>query len=115
MARAKITPVRLYLSERGQIELTRAVLVVLDQQARDGIDAGGRPFPPGVTKRIDLHDTGRLFRDVQVYTTRLQWQAPYAQQVERLYRFAGVAPQYKGMLEAMVRGVVKAEVKTEVA
>lgn len=112
MARARVTPVRLYLSERGQIELTRAVLVVLDQQARDGIDADGRPFPPGVTKKIDLHDTGRLFRDVQVYTTRLQWQAPYASVVQRLYRFAGVAPQYKAQLEAMVRGTIAREVRS---
>lgn len=84
-------PLRLRLSERGEIEKTRAAKEIIEEMNRAGISADGTPFPPGVTKQqLDMHDTGRLHRDCEVYTTRLQYKAPYAEALQQKYHWCGI-------------------------
>jgi hypothetical protein len=81
------------LSDKGKIELARLALEFMEKQARDGISATGAPHGQGRDKPIDLHDTGRLFRDVLLYSGSVRFQAPYASHVNQAHPFAGIAPQ----------------------
>lgn len=91
MPNVKSKPVRLRLSERGEIAKTRAAKEIIEEMNRAGISADGTPFSPGVTKaQLDMHDTGRLHRDVEVFTTRLQYKAPYAEALQRKYNWCGI-------------------------
>lgn len=91
MPRVKSKPVRLRFSERGEIAKTRAAAEIIEEMNLAGLDGTGKPFPPGVTKRqLDMHNTGRLHRDVEIFTTRIQYRAPHAQAVQAKYHFAGI-------------------------
>src|SRR5687768_6644201 len=93
--KVKIPRIQLKLDTKGRIEMARATLTILERQARDGVSADGSPFGQGVTKpRIDLHRTGRLFRDVVIFPSRLSWRAPYSGYVAAKFRFLAIAPQY---------------------
>jgi hypothetical protein len=116
MAKVRTTPVRIRVSDEGNLALTRAALEVNRERCGEGIDANGRPFPPGKgdKKQLDMSDSGRLLEDVQVYSTRYQFQAPYAQAVDAAYHFAGVNDEAgKAEVERRAQAKVAAEVTSE--
>lgn len=114
-AKIDARPLRIRVSERGQIETVRVALDLNRERAKAGLDAHGQPFPAGVTKsQIDMTDTGRLLSDVQVYTTRYQFMAPYARVVDDKWGFAGVyddegKAEIARRVEALLEGEVYAE------
>jgi hypothetical protein len=116
MAKVRTTPVRIRVSEEGSLALTRAALEVNRERCGRGLDANGQPFPPGKgeKRQLDMSDTGRLLSDVQVFSTRYQFQAPYAQAVDAAYHFAGVSdPEGKAEIEKRVQDRLAAEITSE--
>ena len=83
-------PLRLRLSERGEIAKVRAAAIIIKEMNEAGISASGEPFPQGKTRDIDMSDTGRLHRDFEAYTTRLQYRAPYARTLQKKYNWCGI-------------------------
>jgi hypothetical protein len=90
MAQVRLSLKKLGLSPKGQTDLARLALEFMERQASAGVSATGAPHPPGV----DLHDTGRLWRDVVLYSGSVRFQAPYAAIVNAKYPFNNIAPQY---------------------
>jgi hypothetical protein len=116
MPNVRTTPVRIRVSEEGQIALVRAALEVNRERCERGIDADGRDFPPGKgdKARLDMHDTGRLLSDVQVYGTRYQFMAPHASAVQDKYNFAGVNDEAgKAEIERRVQAILDREITSE--
>jgi hypothetical protein len=116
MAKVRTTPVRIRVSDEGSLALTRAALEVNRERCAEGLDANGKPFPPGKgeKKKLDMEDSGRLLSDVQVFSTRYQFQAPYAQAVNERYHFAGVNDEAgKAEIERRAGAKVAAEVTGE--
>lgn len=83
-------PLRFRLSERGEIAKVRAAARVIEEMNDAGISADGTPFPQGKTRDITMHDSGRLHRDFEAYTTRLQYRAPYARMLQAKYNWCGI-------------------------
>ena len=83
-------PLRLRLSEKGEIAKVRAAAIIIQEMNEAGINADGEPFPQGKTKEITMHDSGRLHRDFEAYTTRLQYRAPYARTLQAKYNWCGI-------------------------
>ncbi len=113
MPNVKSKPVRLKLSDKGEIAKTRAAAEIIEEMNKAGISGDGTPFPPGVTKQvIDMHDTGRLHRDFEVYTTRLQYKAPYAELLQKKYNWCGIPTSgpWREKYEARVQELIKGEV-----
>lgn len=111
--RVSARPVQLKLSTRGRIEMARATLVILEKQARAGVSATGAAFGQGLEKRIDLHDSGRLFRDVVIFRGRLSFRAPYAGFVADKWKFLAIAPQYRSEYERAVTDIARRELRAE--
>jgi hypothetical protein len=116
MPTVRTTPVRIRVSEEGEIALVRAALEVNRERCAQGIDANGQPFPPGKgdKRQLDMRDTGRLLSDVQVFSTRYQFQAPHAQAVDAKYHFAGVNDDAgKAEIERRVQALLEREITSE--
>jgi hypothetical protein len=90
MAQVRLSLKKLGLSPKGQTDLARLALEFMERQASAGVSATGAPHPPGV----DLHDTGRLWRDVVLYSGSVRFQAPYSGVVNARYPFNNIAPQF---------------------
>lgn len=92
MGKSKIDskPLRLRLSERGEIAKVRAAARVIEEMNKAGISADGSPFPDGKTREITMHDSGLLHRDFEAYTTRLQYRQPYARHLQSKYNWCGI-------------------------
>lgn len=91
------------LSEKAKIKLPELLRDMLKKQAKDGVrvTSEGR-FPPmpkgGDGKRIDLVDTGALWREVRFSPLMLSFAVPYARFVLSKYA-AGLSPRYQLIFE----------------
>lgn len=114
MPRVKSKPVRLRFSERGEIAKTRAAAEIIEEMNLAGLNGNGEPFPPGATKSLDMHDTGRLHRDVEIFTTRIQYRAPYAEALQAKYNFAGIPDSgpWRERFEQRVQELLKTDLTT---
>lgn len=116
MPNVKAKPLRLRLSDRGEIAKTRAAKEIIEQMNRAGIGADGSPFPAGVTKaQLDMHDSGRLHRDCEVYTTRLQYKAPYANALQAKYNWCGIPESgpWREAYERLVQEILNGNLLTD--
>jgi hypothetical protein len=105
-----ITLKRLGLSGAGKEALAELAREFMQKQARDGIRADGTPLPTGV----DLHSTGRLFRDVTIQPDgTVRFNAPYAAAVNARYNFAGIAPQNRAEYLQRAAEIVRAHLVAE--
>ena len=98
---ARVTPIRIFVEEAGKQLAAEAVREVIRQQSGNGISANGAPFPTGVTKNpLTMYDTGRMQdNDVVVTPGQIKYSAPYANDVNDKYDWAGVSPQYMTEVE----------------
>jgi hypothetical protein len=105
-----ITLKRLGLSAAGKEALAELAREFMQKQARAGISADGAPLPPSV----DLHQSGRLFRDVTIQPNgEIRFNAPYAATVNARYGFAGIAPQYRAEYAQRAAEIVRAHLVAE--
>lgn len=116
---ARVTPFKaILLKEAGWRDLAALCLELLDQQARDGVDSRGGPLMGTSGKPIDLHDKNRLFTDVDALLSAakvtLRFNAPYADTVERLYRFAGLSQRYRAEFDRRAAPIVNKHIHAEV-
>jgi hypothetical protein len=109
MAQVDVRLKRLALSEAGKEALARLGLELMERQARDGVSGSGAPLPPGV----DLHQSGRLFRDVSTAGGVVQFRAPYAAQVNARYEFNSLAPQYRDEYLRRAAEIIRAHLTAE--
>lgn len=107
-------PLRLRLSERGEIAKTRAAAEIIEEMNRAGFDATGQPFAKGKGD-IDMHQTGRLHRDFEAYTTRLQYKAPYARTLQDRYNWCGIPESgpWRDRFEQRVQEILNKEITQE--
>jgi hypothetical protein len=109
MAQVRLSLKKLGLSPKGKTDLAALALEFMERQASAGISATGAPHPPGV----DLHDTGRLWRDVVLYGGSVRFQAPYAAVVNSKYPFSNLAPQFHEEFMQRAAEILKAELTSE--
>ena len=115
----KVTPFKvLKLRPLGWRQLAAVCLDLLDQQAKDGVDARGGPLRSPAGRPVDLHDTNRLFRDVDALLSEskvtLRFNAPYAKTVDDLYRFAGLSPRYRAEFDKLATPIINRQLYAEV-
>jgi hypothetical protein len=109
MAQVRLSLKKLGLSPKGKTDLAALALEIMERQANAGVSATGAPHPPGV----DLHDTGRLFRDVQLFAASVRFQAPYAAIVNARYPFNNIAPQYRDEFMQRAAEILRRELVAE--
>ena len=99
----RTTPVRLKVSDKGKIAMCRAALQTIREQSAAGISSTGAPYPPGKGEKtqLNMRDTGRMLSDVEVYSTRITFKAPYAEIVDSIYHVFGISPQYQERFEEL--------------
>lgn len=84
----------LVASEECLLKLGQLYLRYIQESAKEGINADGEPLP----KHVDLYRTGNLlYRDVSfrvsAWSVEVQFNAPYAADVEKRFHFNGIPPQ----------------------
>lgn len=90
MGKVTYKPLRIRVTDAGKSEMNRIAAEVIRDMNQSGISASGSPFPPGKTRMITMHESGRLHRDFEAYTTRLQYKAPYAARWQAEYNWCGI-------------------------
>jgi hypothetical protein len=79
----------------------------IQQQIKDGIDANGIPFPPGIT----LYQTGELYDSLQGRENGEEAfvvsELLYADIQNNRFSFAGIAPQNQAELEAKLQAIIE--------
>jgi hypothetical protein len=104
---------RLGVTEKGRTALARIALEIMEEQARNGISATGAPHGQGRDKPIDLHDTGRLWRDVILHGGQIKFQSPYSAAVNERFPFNSIAPQYREEFLRRVAEALRGELAAE--
>ena len=101
-------PLRLKMTDSAKSEITALAARIIQKMNEAGYDADGKPFPDGVTKKITMHDSGRMHRDFEAYTTRLQYKAPYARHTYALYNWMGIPKDgpWRAMYEREVQAII---------
>lgn len=101
-------PLRLKMNDSAKSEITALTARIIQTMNEAGYDANGNPFPAGVTKKITMHDSGRMHRDFEAYTTRLQYKAPYARHTQALYNWMGIPKDgpWRAMFEREVQAIL---------
>ena len=116
MSKVTTKPIRLKLSERGQIEKCRAAAIIIREMNEGGISASGAPFPKGKTvDKITMNESGSLHRDFEAYTTRLQYKAPYAARWQKEFNWLGIPVSgiWRERFEKLVQQLIKKELTSE--
>ena len=90
MANVKYKPLRIRITDAGKSAINAAAARIIEEMNKAGISGDGTPFPPGKTREITMHQSGRMHRDFEAYTTRLQYKAPQAARWQELYNWCGI-------------------------
>ena len=98
------------LSDKAKIALAKLLLSLVKRQARDGVQVtseGRFPVMPRGKdgKRIDLVDTGALFREVRLEPLKVVFTVHYAQFVLEKYA-AGLSPRYQQLFNENSKPIV---------
>jgi hypothetical protein len=89
-----VTEEEVVLDSAGESLLLREAREALEAQALAGINRDGQPIVGAGGRRLDLHDTGRLWQDVTEAPAQgaLIFNAPYAETVLKKYKADALAP-----------------------
>ena len=95
MSQVRVTLKQLGITEKGKTDLGLLLAEMIREQCAQGISASGEPFPAGKgdKKRLDMSDSGDLLRDIAVFSGSVRFSSDHAAIVQKLYNFAGLAPQ----------------------
>ena len=107
-------PLRLKMQDSAKSEITALAARIIAEMNQAGYDKNGNVFPEGKTRAITMHDTGRMHRDFEAYTTRLQYKAPYARLTDARYAWMGIPDSgpwrekfEKGVQEILTRNITQ--------
>lgn len=80
------TPAHLEIPDDARTQANELLLEQNVARMRQGLNSRGENLPPGV----DLYQSGRLQSDTEADADGYRFLAPYAEDVDRRYEFAGV-------------------------
>lgn len=117
MATVKTKPLRLVVTDKGRSDINALAARIIAEMNRAGISADGTPFKKGKGKKtgLTMEDSGRLHRDFEAYTTRIQWKAPYADVLQKLFHWAGLPASgpWREKFNAGVQQILNKELRAD--
>lgn len=96
-----VTEEEVVISPQGESTLLHATREALEAQASAGINRDGQPIVGKGGKRLDLHDTGAMWRNVTEAPAQggLVFNEPHAEHVLTKYKADGLSPASEAELE----------------
>lgn len=108
----EVTEEEIEFSEAGETQLLQESLEALEAQALSGVDRDGAPIIGRSGKRLDLHETGRLWKNVTVVPAEegLRFNEGYAGEVLTKYKADGLNEASQAALEERLTPMVNEQV-----
>lgn len=121
MVKATVRPGSIELPDEFKKQIAAAWLKAVEQQAKTGIIDGKVLRSVVTNKKLTLHDTNQMFREVAIEPLKITFMMPYASFVQEKYNFTKlghiarlkflklIAPILKRALKAIRKGSTNAK------
>jgi hypothetical protein len=108
-----VTEEEVELSSEGESELLHESRLALEAQALAGLDRDGAPILGKGGKRLDLHETGALWRNIKEAPAEggLLFEEPYAEAVLTKYKADALNEASQAEIETKLKPTLDTEVK----